>query len=175
MSARLVALVCLGAWTAPLAGQDSTLAPSGGGGGAAGIPSESGLGQQVIHWGKWVTLGTAIGLTVAAVVQHNHAQDAWNQLLTLCNSNSQACTLKPDGTYERYAAESLYSLTVYYDHLARRRIIVGQVSLLASVGMFVMEFKRKQMSPPNIPLHGLDVLIEPTADGRARLGFTLPF
>jgi len=156
------ALTCA---AAPLAAQDSTL--------TAAAPKS--FGAQVVHWGKWVALGAALGFTVAAVVQHNHAQDSWDQLLALCGKDNQQCMLTPSGTYQSYDAEYLYQQTVYFDHLARHRIVLGQVSLLASVGMFVVELKRRQLAPPNIPLHGLQVLIEPASGSGARLGLSLPF
>ena len=160
------------AWVAALSAQDTSL--------TAGRVTPS---SPIIHWGKWVTLGAALGLTVAAVVQHDHAQDRWNELQALCRDDNQACALTSSGTYDTstpngYQAELLYEETVYYDHLARRRLVLGQVSLLASVGMFVLEFKRRQLAPPNIPLHGLRMLIEPTGGagrGGARFGFTLTF
>jgi len=173
MMRRLVMLIAFIAWTSFLTAQDTSVT---GAGTASQIPTAS----PIIHWGKWVTLGAAIGFTVAAVVQHNHAQDYWNQLQRLCTTNNQACMLGSDGRYQAYEAELLYQQTIYYDHLARHRIVIGQLNLLASVGMFVLEFKRRELAPPNIPLHGLHVLIEPTGAGGvggegARFGFTLPF
>ncbi len=153
-------------WAGVVSAQDTSLA-------LTRVPPVS----PVVKWGKWVTLGAAIGFTVAGVVQHNHAQDQWNQLLARCNVDNAKCILGADGQYVDKETETLYEHTVYYDHLARHRIVIGQVNLLASVGMFVLEFKRRQMAPPNIPLHGLDLLIEPARgkDGSARFGLTLPF
>lgn len=166
MTRRLLTVFCLLACAFPLRAQDSTAV-------------QTGFGHAVIHWGKWVTLGAAVGLTFAALIQHDHAQEQWNQLTARCDPNiggePALCSLDANGVYRDNTSETLYEHTVYYDHLARRRIVIGEVSLLASVGMFVMEFKRRQMAPPNIPLHGFDVLIEPTAEGGARLGFSLPF
>ncbi len=166
MTRGLSVPICLLAWAGVLSAQDTSLTP-------ARVPPIS----PVIKWGKWVTLGAAIGFTVAGVVQHNHAQDSWNQLLTRCGRDNQKCMLDASGKYEDYESELLYEETVYYDHLARHRIVIGQVNLLASVGMFVLEFKRRQMAPPNIPLHGLHLLIEPARgrDRSARFGLTLHF
>ncbi len=169
MMKRVLVLAILLTWAVALPAQDTSLAPTH-------VPPVS----PVIKWGKWVTLGAAIGFTIAGVVQHNHAQDSWNQLISRCSLDNEKCALNSNGQYADYDSEVLYEQTVYYDHLARHRIIIGQVNLLASVGMFVLEFKRRQMAPPNIPLHGLRVLIEPTpggpgAAGGTRFGFTLPF
>lgn len=130
--------------------------------------------HAVTHYGKWVAAAGAVGLTALAIQQHRHSNDAWNALLAICNANSQNCSIGPDGRYRNYQSEYEYQLALYYDHRARWRLVVGQVSLLASVGLFVADLHGGSPTPPNIPVKPVKLALTPTADGAAlslRLSF----
>ena len=137
-------------------------------------PAPQGWTRGVVHYGKWVTAATAVGLTIWAAREHASAQDEWRQLIGLCRDNNAACQLRPDGRYVDYNAELLFQLTTYYDRRARSRLIGGQVSLLASAALFIMDLRHQQGNPPNIPFHGMELTAEPARDG-ARVGVRLPF
>jgi hypothetical protein len=126
------------------------------------------------HYGKWITAAAAIGFTVLAAREHQTANDTWNQLLQLCAQDNVACTQRADGRYVDYSAELLYQKTLYYDHRARRRLVAGQLSLLASAALFILDLRHEHSPPPNIPFHGMEVSAEPSASG-ARLRVALPF
>lgn len=130
--------------------------------------------RGAVHYGKWATAAVALGLTVLAAKEHHHANDNWQQLRELCQTDNTACQVRPDGQYANTTAERLYQQTLYYDRRARRRLIVGQVSLLATAALFILDLRNQRSSPPNIPFNGLEVMAEPEGSG-ARFGFRVPF
>jgi hypothetical protein len=137
-------------------------------------PAPQGWTHALEHYGKWATAAAAIGFTVLAAREHQTANDNWNRLLGLCTQNVAACVQRADGRYADYTAELLYQKTLYYDHRARRRLIVGQVSLLTSAALFILDLRHEHGGPPNIPFHGMEVTASPSGSG-ARLGIRLPF
>jgi hypothetical protein len=133
-----------------------------------------GWARPTIHYGKWVTAASAVGFTLLAAHEHDTADRSWQQLLTLCRTDNAACQVRADGRYTTYQAELLFQQTLYYDRRARHRLIVGQVSLLASAALFILDLRHENGGPPNIPYHGLKVTAEPAGDG-ARLGVSMAF
>ncbi len=137
-------------------------------------PPARGWSRTAVHYGKWVTAATAVGLTILAAREHDRAQDDWRALLDLCRANNASCQLRSDGRYVDYTAELLYQRTTYYDRRARRRLIGGQVALLASAALFILDLRHQGGNAPNIPLHGLELSAEPNGDG-ARVGMRVRF
>ena len=129
--------------------------------------------RAMVHYGKWATAASAVGFTILAAREHDTANRSWQRLLDLCRSDNARCRQLPDGRYAAADAEALYQQTIYYDHRARQRLIVGQISVLTSAALFILDL-RHQSGPPNIPFHGLKVTAEPTGGG-ARLGLQVPF
>jgi hypothetical protein len=123
--------------------------------------------RVVTHYGKWVAAAGAVGLTALAIEQHRHSNDAWNALLAICNNDSQNCSIGPDGRYRNYQSEYQYQLALYYDHRARLRLVAGQVSLLAAVGLFVADLHSGSGTTTNIPVKPVTLRLTPTADGAA--------
>ena len=152
----------------------ASLVPSLAGQGTTIAPAPHSWTRGVVHYGKWATAASAIGFTVLAGQEHSAANRRWQQLLNLCRRDNQACTQRPDGIYVDDTAESLYQETVYYDHRARRRLLVGQVSLLASATLFILDLRNQGDGPPNIPFHGMEVTAEPAGNG-VRVGLRMPF
>jgi hypothetical protein len=160
-----IALALLVTGVARLAAQDSL--------GVAPRPSH-GWAQAGVHYGKWVSAASAVGFTLLAAHEHDRANKSWQQLLDLCRSNNADCQLRSDGRYVTYQAELLYQETLYYDRRARHRLIIGQVSMLTSAALFILDLRHGSGRPPNIPFHGMRVIAEPVGDG-ARFGVSLPF
>ena len=130
--------------------------------------------QATVHYGKWVTAASAVGFTILAAHEHDTANRSWQRLLDLCRSDNAQCQRRPDGRYVAAEAEALYQQTIHYDHRARQRLIIGQISVLTSAALFILDLRHQSGSPPNIPFHGLRVTAEPAGDG-ARLGVRLNF
>ena len=125
-----------------------------------GAPWRPGTGWAkggVVHYGKWLLAAGAVGFTILGEQEHRRSQRFWNQLLRLCQTDNQSCALGNDGRYLNFGAEVLYEESVYYDHRARNRLLVGQVSLLGSAAMFIADLSRKADKPGNIPFHGMTV------------------
>jgi hypothetical protein len=127
-----------------------------------------------VHYGKWATAAIALGFTVLAARENSNADDNWQQLRDLCRADNAACQQRSDGQYVVLTAELLYQKTLYYDRRARRRLIVGQVSLLTTAALFILDLRNQRRGPPNIPFHGLEVTAEPEGSG-ARVGLRLTF
>jgi hypothetical protein len=162
---RWVALAALlVAGVAPLAAQDSL----------AVAPRSHRLARATVHYGKWVSAASAVGFTLLAAREHDRANRSWQQLLDLCRNDNASCQLRTDGRYATYQAELLYQETLYFDRRARYRLIIGQVSMLTSAALFILDLRHENGNPPSIPFHGLRVTAEPAGDG-ARFGVRLPF
>lgn len=126
-------------------------------------PSSGWVKGGVVHYGKWLLAAGAVGFTILGEQEHRRSQRFWNQLLRMCQTDNQSCALGNDGRYLDYGAEVLYEESVYYDHRARNRLLVGQVSLLGAAAMFIADVSRKADKPGNIPFHGMTVA--PVGDG----------
>jgi hypothetical protein len=127
-----------------------------------------------VHYGRWVSAAAALGFTLLAAHEHDTANRSWQHLLELCRSDNSACRLATDGRYAAQDAERLYQETLTHDRRARHRLIIGQVSLLASAALFILDLHHHNDDPPNIPFHGLELTAEPVGDG-ARLGMRVTF
>lgn len=166
MSARALAWAALLAGFVPaLAAQDSL---------SAAPPTPHAWTQPVIRYGKWLSAASALGFTLLAAHEHDTANRSWQRLLDLCRADNAACQQRADGRYTDYQAELLYQQTLYYDRRARHRLIIGQVSALASAALFILDLRHGSGDAPNIPFHGLRVTAEPAGDG-ARLAVRLAF
>jgi hypothetical protein len=75
----------------------------------------------------------------------------------------------PDGRYLDPSAEERYQRVVVGDRRARAWLVGGQVALVGSVALFVIELTREKGSQ-NIPYSGL--VVEPGRYG-TRVGFRL--
>lgn len=130
--------------------------------------------RPVVHYGKWLSAASAVGFTLLAAHEHDTANRSWQRLLSLCRQDNAACQVGADGRYATYQAELLYQETLYYDRRARHRMIVGQISVLTSAALFILDLHHGSGSPPNIPFHGLRLTAEPAGDG-ARMEVQVPF
>ena len=164
-SRALMAATALAGLAPALAAQEQPASPP--------APSQ-GWTRGAVHYGKWATAAAALGFTMLAARENHNADDNWQQLRELCQADNTACQQRPDGQYVNSAAELLYQKTLYYDRRARRRLIVGQVSLLTTAALFILDLRNQRRGPPNIPFHGLEVMAEPAGDG-ARVGVRFTF
>jgi len=165
MKSAAMAGALLIAGFAPLAGQDSlTVAPR----------NPHPWARAAVHYGKWVSAASAVGFTLLAARAHDRANQRWQHLLDLCRSDNATCQLRADGRYANSQAELFYQETVHYDRRARQRLIIGQLSLLTSAALFILDLRHGTGNPPNIPFHGLRLTAEPVGDG-ARMGVQIPF
>jgi hypothetical protein len=128
----------------------------------------------VAHWGRWIGLagaGTLIGLAAA---NHEAAQSDFAELETLCREEPQRCQIVQgtDGLprYADESAERLYQAYADGERAARGYLLGGQLSLIATGGMFIIDFLYRDSRPKNIPYTPFEVYI-----GRDRLGLAVRF
>ena len=146
-----------------------------GGAQSPGIPRDrASWTRGMIHYGKWLTGAAAIGFTVLGARQHAHSSDSWDLLLGVCQANNAACAVGSDGRYLDATAEYHYQRAIYFDRRARRRILAGQVALLATATMFIIDLRDRVEEPENVPFAPLRVTLSPESE-RMQVGFRLAF
>ena len=147
----------------PVAAQQATPEPTGG------------WTRSVAHYGKWVTAAAAIGLTALAVREHDQSAVAWDRLLLICRTDNADCAVGPDGRYLNNVAEGYYQRSLFYDARARRRLIAGQVALVAAAALFITDLARGPGGPPNIPFDPNKLVVAAGPHGGAMVGVKLDF
>lgn len=159
----LAVMPALTGWGAPASGQ------------GAGVPEDrASWTRGVVHYGKWLTAGAAVGLTVLGAKEHRRSAREWDQLLDFCRADNANCATGQDGRYFNAVAELHYQLALYYDRRANRRLLGGQASLLATAVLFLIDRRHGKNGPDNIPFAPLQVSASPTGDG-ARVGVRFTF
>ena len=123
----------------------------------------------IVRNGKWGAAALFVAATTIGFLEHNRADNAFDDLRTLCG-NAVQCTIGPDGHYTDSAAEAQYQRIVAGDRAARSWFIGGQVALAGTAALFVIELLHAR-GAPNIPYSGF--IVKPTRDG-TRIGWRLP-
>jgi len=123
----------------------------------------------IVHYGKWGAAALFAAATGVGLLEHQRADNAFDDLRTLCGSTAQ-CTIGADGRYTDPIAEAQYQRIVSGDRAARSWFIGGQVALAGTVALFVIELLHARGST-NIPYSGFTV--KPTRDG-TRIGWQIP-
>lgn len=128
--------------------------------------------SPLVHWGKWGAAGVSLTLHLLAVSANNKANQSYSQLQTACGVDPTLCDLAPDGSYEDPRAEALYQESLHQDRRARSFLISGEVALLGTVALFVLDLTRHKGPPSNKPWNP-EVTSGP--HGTTRLGFRVEF
>ena len=123
------------------------------------------MGHTAVHYGKWLTAGAAVALTVLGAHEHSYSRRDWDQLLLICRSADDACSRGTDGRYARSDAESFYQSSLYYDRRANRRLLGAQGSLLVTAALFILDLRGRNDEPDNIPFSPIRVTVDQTRDG----------
>jgi hypothetical protein len=105
--------------------------------------------SALVRYGKWVALGMAAGFTYLGAATHRRADRDYDALLDYCRGGG-LCPVGADGRYTDPAAEALYARVRNADRSARAWLVGGQVALLASATLFIVELKHGS-EPRNIP------------------------
>lgn len=165
MNATHVALLQL-AIAGPLGAQQAVPPPP--------APSRGWI-EPVAEYGKWLSLAGAIALTVLAVQEHSHSDEAWNSLLEICRADNADCALGPTGAYVNPVAEAYYQRSIYYDSRARRRLMFGQIAFAVGAALFIYDLSGGSEGPANIPLDPNRFVLEPGMEGGAKVGWRVAF
>lgn len=122
---------------------------------------------------KWGTLAAAAGGAVYGFLQNHRADDRFNQLEQLCQEQPVRCSMRePDGAYLDAEFEQLYQDVQRLDRRAHTGLLLGQVSVAASVVFFLLDLD-KTRRPPDIPFVPPAQLVR-RHDGSVALTFSLP-
>jgi hypothetical protein len=105
----------------------------------------------VVKYGKWVTLAGAVGMGILSAQAHNSADRAFDQLRRYCFVDTARCDQTGNGSYLDPVAEGYYQSSLRHDRHARRWLVGGEVTLMATAGLFVWELTRPKRPPRNIP------------------------
>lgn len=126
---------------------------------------------EVSHWGRWVTLAGAAGLITMAAIRHQDAQSALTELEDYCMPDVTMCVIVggPDGNdvYLDPEAEAIYQQYAALEHSARGFLFGGQLSLLTSGAMFVVDILHRTEDFDNIPYTPLELYTTPNRIGLA--------
>ena len=150
MTLRVVTLLLALALAVPLARPAGAQTPLRG-----GRPAWS-----AVRLAKWALLASAGGFAAYALTRSTRAEDSYQALRRLCDSEPARCTLS-NGRYDDAAAEQFYRAARQEDRRAQVGIVGGQVTLLGSVGLFIYDL-RNGRGPAYIPY--------PSAHARAAPG-----
>jgi hypothetical protein len=116
----------------------------------AQAPMPTNRGWTAVRSGKWALLAASVGFGAYALAHSRQAQRDYDQLSSLCQTQPAACSIGASGIYDDPAAEALYQGAGTNDRQARVGIIGGQIMLLGSATLFIMDL-RGTGRPPNIP------------------------
>jgi hypothetical protein len=150
MTLRLPTLLLTLCLAAPLAGPVAAQTPVHGGR----------AGWSAVRIAKWALLASAGGFAVYALAHSTRAEDSYQALRRLCDTEPARCTVSGGG-YDDPTAERYYATARQEDRRAQVGIVGGQVTLLGSVGLFIYDL-RNGRGPANIPY--------PSAQSRAAAG-----
>ena len=112
-------------------------------------------------WARWPTLAAAVGLTAAAIIVKDRANETFDGLNLVCQANAANCLIGKDGTYVQPDAERLFQETLRLDAQARRWMIGGQSFLFVSGGLFLLDLVAGNRRPKNIPFSPVEAFAAP--------------
>jgi hypothetical protein len=123
-------------------------------------PSGRAMAQQrvttrssMVHWSKWVMLAAAVGFGAYALHENRQADRAYDRLNTLCHSTPASCAIT-NGHYADAGAERIIGDVQSSDRHAQAGIIGGQLALVGSAALFIIDLHHVQR-PPDIPYTGV--------------------
>lgn len=112
---------------------------------------EASPANPLVHWGKWGAAGLSLTFHLLAVSANNKANTAYSELQSSCADDPHLCDLSSDGSYADPGSEALYQESLHQDRRARGLLVAGEVALLGTVALFVVDLTRHKGPPPNKP------------------------
>jgi len=125
----------------------------------------------LVKYGKWVGLVAAVGMGIKASDTHHDADRAYSRLQDYCDLDHTRCNQSSNGSYLDPVAERYYQSSLRSDRRARAWLLSGEVTVLATAGLFVWELTRPKRPPRNIPF-APEFRVAP---GQARFGLRATF
>lgn len=122
---------------------------------------------------KWTTLLASSGAAAYGFSQNRIADRDYETLEKECEANPPACAkLTGSDVYADPALEQRYQGIVERDDRARLALLGGQLGILASVVMFIIDLPNRE-SPEDIPYDPKSFRVGLRRDGGTELGFRL--
>lgn len=122
---------------------------------------------------KWTTLLASGGLAAYGFSQNRIADGEYEDLERECDAFPPACVKVPGGeAYADAALEARYQKIVNRDDRARVALLAGQLGILASVVMFIVDLPDHE-EPEDIPYEPKPIRIGLSRDGGAQINFRL--
>lgn len=107
-------------------------------------------GLTFLGTAKWAALAVSGGAAVYGFSLNSQADDIFARLEDICDDDPDRCEPRnPDGSFADEELERLYADTLARDRQARTALIVSQLTLAASVVMFILDLSNRP--PDNIP------------------------
>src|SRR5262245_37897154 len=124
------------------------------------LPDSAALNSRsaLARYGKWLTLGGALGAATYGVLNNQEADNRYSELERICRDDPGRCARRPGGAYSDPALEARYQHVLHLDDRARTALIAGEISVLASVVLFVFDLPRGKSgedipySPPRLQI-----------------------
>lgn len=118
---------------------------------------------------KWTTLLVSGGAAAYGFAQNRTADREYEQLERECAASPLVCRKLPDSdVYEDAALEQRYQQIVDRDAHARTALLAGQIGLVASVVMFIIDLPNR-VSPEDIPYDPKPFRLGLRSDGSTEL------
>jgi hypothetical protein len=122
---------------------------------------------------KWTTLLASSAVAAYGFSQNRVADNDYEELERECEANPPACARGPgNDAYLDPALEQRYQQILERDDRARIALLGGQLGILASVVMFIIDLPDRA-TPEDIPYEPKAVRFGLRRDGRTELGFQL--
>ncbi len=122
------------------------------------------------RFGKWVTLSGAAAAATFGIVTNQEADRRYADLERTCRDDPGRCTRGAGGAYEDATLEGEYQRILTLDDRATFALIAGEISVLASVVLFVFDLPRSR-SGEDIPYSPPRLQIGPDAQGRLLISY----
>ncbi len=123
---------------------------------------------------KWTTLLVSSGAAAYGFTQNRTADREYDALERECEADPVACRKLPDSdVYEDVALEQRYQKIVDRDAHARTALLAGQIGLVATVVMFIIDIPDRE-SPEDIPYEPRPIRFGLRRDGSTELKVQIP-
>jgi hypothetical protein len=126
----------------------------------------------VARFGKWLTLGATTTAATYGVLANRDADERYADLERLCRDQAERCARAPNGEFADRDLEREYQAVLRLDDRARLALIASQVTLVATVVLFIVDLPRGG-SGEDIPYSPPRLLIGPDAQSRFTIGYRL--
>jgi hypothetical protein len=94
------------------------------------------------RYGKWVSLGFTATAATYGILANRRADRDYAALERICRDAPARCARTPGGAFSDDALERQYQDVLRLDDRARLALIAGQVAVVATVALFIIDLPR---------------------------------